>query len=346
MKAKASLSLTLLIPGLLGPLPGMRQSGFPEPRWPALTQLLARAQRHRDAADVDVLHYRLFGYALSETHDYPDAWLSYQIDTGTVAPGAVLRADPVHLRADQQRLVLFDAEHLHITLEEAQALVETFNQLYVADGLRLEAPTPTRWYLHLSKQPELRTTPLARALGRDIDPCLPTGHEAREWRRFLNEVQMLFHDHPVNRAREARGQALINSLWLWGGGRPLAAVAHDWQHIWTADSTVQGLARLNGIRCAQPPVDAHAWLHDVVDGRHLLSLDALQQALAYGDVETWFAQVEQFDRDWCMPLLTALRNGRLRELRLYPVNGTVYCVTRWDMWRFWRRRRSLLGIQE
>ena len=338
------LSLTLLIPGLFGPLPGMGQPGFPEPHWPALTKLLARTQRNHEAGDADALRYRLFGYALSETHDHPDAWLSYQIDTGTVAPGPLLRADPVHLRADQQHLMLFDAAHLHITSEEAQALVAAFNQLYAADGLRLEMPTPLRWYLHLPRQPELRTSPLARAVGHDIDPCLPTGHDAREWRRLINEVQMLFHDHPVNRAREARGQPLINSVWLWGGGRPLTAVSHDWQGIWTSESTLQGLAHLNGIRCSTPPTDATTFLHEALGDRHLLCLDMLQHAVAYADVETWQTQVEQFDRDWCAPLLTALREGHLRELRLYPANGYVYRVTRWDLWRFWRRHRPLMRI--
>jgi hypothetical protein len=304
---------------------------------------LTRAQRNHETADT--LHYRLFGYALAESHDYPDAWLSYLVDTGTVAPGPLLRADPVHLRADQQRLVLFDAEHLHVTHAEAQALAEAFNQLYAADSLRLEAATPQRWYLHLREQPELRTTPLARVLGCDIDPCLPAGHDAREWRCFLNEVQMLFHDHPVNRAREACGQPLINSVWLWGSGRPLAAVAHDWQGVWVADPVLQGLARLNGIRCSQPQADAAMWLHEVLDGRHLVCLDMLQQAVAYGDMETWFAQVERLDREWFTPLLAALRAGRLRALRLYPADGSVYRVKREDLWRFWRRQRLLVGIK-
>ena len=336
------LSLTLLVPGLFGPLPGMDAPGFPEPRWPALAKLLSRAHCRDDAADTESLRYRLFGYALSESHDYPDAWLSYQIDTGTVAPGALLCADPVHLRADQQHLLLFDATHLNITADEAQALVAAFNQHYAADGLRLEAPTPTRWYLHLSEQPELHTTSLLRAMGRDIDKCLPTGPDARAWRQRLNEMQMLFHHHPVNRAREARGQALINSVWLWGGGRPLTAVAHDWQRVWAVDATLLGLAQLNGIRCVHPPTDANAWLHEVVGDRHLVCLDAAQRAVSYGELESWYAQVEQIEADWFVPLLAAVHGGQLRELLLYPSDGHAYRVTRSDLWRFWRRRCPLL----
>ncbi|MFN2309798.1 MAG: hypothetical protein ABR553_08705, partial [Gammaproteobacteria bacterium] len=97
MSAAGPLRLHLLIPGLLGPLPGLGTPGFPTPPRPALARLLARAQRAPEVADTELLRYRLLGHTPSETHDRPDAWLSYRIDTGTDAPGALLRADPVHL---------------------------------------------------------------------------------------------------------------------------------------------------------------------------------------------------------------------------------------------------------
>jgi hypothetical protein len=332
------LRLTLLVPGLLGSTAGAGTGapGAAGPRRTAQQTLLNRARRLPEPADVEALRYRLFGYALSESHDHPDAWLSYQTDTGLVAPGALLRADPVHLRADLSRLLLFDAAQLRIAPEEAQALAETFNRHYAADGLRLEFPLPARGYLHLPRQPDLRTTPLAQAIGRDVDAHLPAGHEARDWHRFLNEVQMLFHDHPVNRAREAHGRPPINSLWLWGGGRPLAAMASGWQHVWCADPVVKGLARLNGIGYSPPPADATAWLREAVGDRHLLCLDDLRQAVAYGDAESWYTQSERLEQVWFAPLLVALRRGRLRELTLYPDDGRKYRVTRWDLWKFWR----------
>jgi len=35
------------------------------------------------------------------------------------------------------------------------------------------------------------------------------------FRAQLNELQMQLHDHPLNQAREARGELPVNSLWLW-----------------------------------------------------------------------------------------------------------------------------------
>ena len=333
----APLKLSLLVPGLLSALPGVNARAVVAQHCSAATRLLSRAQQATEGADADTLHYRLLGYSLSATHDLPDAWLSYQFDTGTVPADALLRADPVHLRADQSRLLLFDAAHLDITADEARELSDAFNRHYATDGLRLEFPTPTRGYLHLDAAPTIRTTSLAQVMGRNVDACLPVGPDARHWHGVLNEVQMLFHDHPVNRARETRGKPLVNGLWLWGGGRPLTAAPSDWQRLWSNDPALRGLAWLNGIASGEPPTHADDWLSNVVDGNHMVCLDALRRAAAYADLEHWLAETQRLERDWFAPLEGALKHGRVRELRLYPDDGCSYRVTRWDMLRFWKR---------
>jgi hypothetical protein len=291
----------------------------------------------------DALSYQLFGYSQSEAHDRPDAWLSYQADTGRVADRAVLRADPVHLRADQRRLVLFDAAHMNIAAAEAEDLAAAFNALYGVEGLHLEAPSPMRWYLHLPEWPDLRTTPLALARGGDIDAVLPAGPDAAPWHRMMNEVQMLFHDHAVNRRREAQGQPLINSLWFWGGGKPIKALPQSLRHVWSDDAVVQGLARLNGLPCDPVPMCAADWLARAGDGRQLLIIDAMEPAVAYADVEGWLTAAQRLEQDWFAPLLRALQTGRLRELEMYPGNGCRYSANGWDLWRIWRPARPLVS---
>ena len=43
------------------------------------------------------------------------------------------------------------------------------------------------------------------AIGAPLRALLPEGPASRTWRRWGNEIEMLLHEHPVNRAREARG---------------------------------------------------------------------------------------------------------------------------------------------
>jgi hypothetical protein len=62
----------------------------------------------------------------------------------------------------------------------------------------------------------------------------PQEDSLREWRRLLNEIQMVWHDHPVNLARAERGEMPINSLWLFGG-------AQGWSSTQALSATYEGL---------------------------------------------------------------------------------------------------------
>lgn len=57
------------------------------------------------------------------------------------------------------------------------------------------------------------------ALGCDLKNMLPTPNV---WQRYLNEAQMLLADLAVNRARAARGELVLNSVWFWGA-EPVAS---------------------------------------------------------------------------------------------------------------------------
>ena len=64
-----------------------------------------------------------------------------------------------------------------------------------------------------------RPPPALAVAGRRLNDWWKQDAETRPWRRLLNEIQMAWHDHPVNEAR-ARGVAPVNALWLYGGARP------------------------------------------------------------------------------------------------------------------------------
>ena len=288
--------LDLLIPGLLGPVPVPPEE---VPPTPVLSRLLGRADRLAvsdrplangpspktdrppavdgpagadrllGAATADPCRtlFHLFGYAPAPERDCPSAPYCRLADHQTDDPGMVpdtfvLHADPVHLRPDRDRLVLFAGSDFAPDRAEADALVALFNQHLGGEGLHLEAPTPARWYLLSEQPPELVTQPLAAVLGRPIAGQLPQGPEARRWARLLNEVQMLFHHSEVNQRREAAGIPTLNGLWLWGGGRPLLPPSGQvgYARVFSADPLARGLARARGIPSASPPADLGAVL--------------------------------------------------------------------------------------
>lgn len=110
---------------------------------------------------------------------------------------------------------------LTFSLAEAEALAATLNASFATEGMRFLTPTPDRWYVHLAAPPQAVFTPLQQAILRDMRQAMPTGAEGKRWSRYLNEVQMLWFEHPVNQQREQQGEPALNSVWFWGETTPL-----------------------------------------------------------------------------------------------------------------------------
>jgi hypothetical protein len=256
-----SSQLTLVVPGLFGPFPAGNEM-LPDPSLPALLGLLrcARPLQNDAAEDPDAWLCARFGITRAPECDWPLAPLLAELELGDAGQDYWLRADPVHLRADRSRLVLFGPEALAIRQEEADALAEGFNALYQPDGLRLYTPTPNRWYLRLAQAPRLSNTPLPDVIGRDIDRHLPRGEDAGPWHARLNEIQMLFHTHGVNERRAEQGQPGINSLWLWGGGRMPASLQAKDAWVCSDDPLTRALARAANVPVLEPDVAPEDWL--------------------------------------------------------------------------------------
>jgi hypothetical protein len=339
---KSVRTMTLVVPGLLGPLPGMDAPAFPRPHAPAAERLLARGRRAGAGAEgYEAVLCGLFGLD-DPVASLPLAALTRLADTGQRDAGWWLRADPVHLRADQSRLILFDDQVLHIQPDECSALLARLESLYGNDeDWHLEAPVPSRWYLRSEQAAGLETTPLPRVIGAHVDPHLPRGPDAARWHRLLNEVQMLFHQASVNAVREADGRPTINSVWFWGGGRLPQVPAAGWRRVWSDDPLAMGLASLAGVERSDVPATARDWLADAGSGTHLVVLDGLTAAVSYGDVEAWVQGVEAIEQAWLAPLADGLAHGGLRELDIQPCNGYRYRVGPGSAWRLWRRPRPL-----
>ncbi|NOX77259.1 MAG: hypothetical protein GXP17_11750, partial [Gammaproteobacteria bacterium] len=229
---------------------------------------------------------------------------------------------------------------LSLSQAEADTLAAEINGFFAQDDWRIEARTPTRWYLHLPGDPHMRTHELAEVRGRAITPYLPKGPQGKQWHRVLNEVQMLFHASPVNAERQARGQPAVNSLWFWGGGlMPTPGSGHRWQ-VWSNEPLGLGLAQLGGNPRAALPDTAQHWLEQPPqEGEHLLMLDEFRESGE--DPQVWQQAMTQWQSQWLEPLLAALRRGDISQLTLYPADGRCFSLTRAGLKRWWRRRRPL-----
>ncbi len=290
---------------------------------PVLASLLRRAER-QEGWPVDTAARLLVRCGCAVDGETPVAPLCCLADGGDLADAYWLRADPVHLAADQDKLYLAaTAEMLEIAPEEAVQLAQEFNALFRADGWQLFPLTATRWYLRCDRAPAIATTPPQAALARDIRPLLPQGADAMAWHTLLNEVQMLFHTSGVNARRAQRSLPAINSLWPWGGGRLPQRCDIPWQRVYADDCMARGLALLGGRPWSPLPAAGGT----VLDG----------EAPALVVLDPRNSDWSQLERDWFVPLRDALRSGRLESLVLHlPGTSTRYRLDRTLLRRWWR----------
>jgi hypothetical protein len=261
-------------------------------------------------------------------------------------PGAQpwARADPVHLRLMRDRLILVPGAALQLQREEADALCDALNR-HFAPRLSLRVVDAERWVAELGEALPIDAQSPLEFAGRDVGLGLQMGAGGSPSHQLLNESQMVLHSHPVNEAREARGEAPVNSFWLWGAGRAPEVKTTRWQSVSANEPIALGLARAAELRHRALPVSAGAWLERAPDeGRHLVVLDALRVPLALSETGQYQEAVAALERDWFAPLLVALREGRLGMVTIHVPDAAeclAYETIRGDLRRFWRRPKAL-----
>ena len=308
-------------------------------RFPALELLLGRGREaHLESRTLE--QWLAEGFDTDEP--LPAGALSAY--SSGIAPGDALwaRADPVHLRLMRDRLVLVPHGAFEITAQEAHALCDALNR-HFAGALELHAPLPHCWCARLDAELGIDAPSPLEMAGRDVNVIVPRSAAAGRYQRLLNEAQMALHEHPVNEAREARGEPAVNSLWLWGSGRLPGTLRSPWSSVLSDDPAIAGLARCAGARQRGLGASAAAWLDRAPEeGRQLAVLDSLREPSALSDAAEYRARLQALERDWFAPLLAALRGGRIGMVTLHvPEAGASFETIRGDLRRFWRRRRAL-----
>jgi len=332
--------IALIIPGLCGPVSDPPVSDFLQDRPVTLDRLMTRSKRSAvTGKEPGASLCRWFGLEPDASGQLPVAPLTLLADTGQAGSAYILRADPVHLRADQSCLRLFDSHTFSITQDETDELVAAFNRFYAETGWLLTAPRPQHWYLSLENVQKLDTLSPAQVAGQDINPCLPEGEASAGWHTVMNEVQMLFHDHPVNTARAQRGEPEINSLWFWGGGVLPGGLQTTVSRVVTDNALAMGLAQQAGIPRMDLPANSHELMALAGDGLTLVFNDGLEWATQYSDVDSWVETLQKLEHDWFAPLLAATRQGTVSSLVIEPCNGNSYMTTRRQQQYFWKRLR-------
>ncbi len=334
------MELTLALPGALLPMEfpaAQRTQLLADSALPALRKLLGRGRSggalHLDTpapgSALECWLARCFAIPAGLNAPYCAA-----LDQAPVAAENCWQVQPVHLHIARDHLVLTDPALLQITPAEAAALHASIEPLFAELQWQLHATQAERWYVQPAAPLQLHAATPAAAIGRNIDIYLPSGSDARPWKRLMNEVQMVWHTHPVNAAREARGELTINSVWLHGGGHHAPVPQQQFDAVHADTLYARALAHASGAEIFaghSAPRLTHA---------RTLQVDAcLQEAWMAQDWYRWREHWQVLEQDFFAPLLFVLDRRILKRLTLVlcgEAQAIEITITPNDLWKFWR----------
>jgi len=238
---------------------------------------------------------------------------------------------PVHIQLARNHLVLADSRRLRLDEADSRALFELAKP-YFDDLLWGDAET---WFMRADGWQGLDAASPDAAMGSNLADWMPAGPTALAFKKLQNEIQMLWHEHPVNEARQQRGLAPVNSFWMWGGASAGPATA--------ANDPVPALA----VATAGPAGTAPSWLAALATPgasaapgtAGAIVLPQLIAAGAGNDWGAWLGAMQQLEHEWFAPLLAALRDGRTTELTLILASREGWTEIRTSkaaLRKFWR----------
>jgi hypothetical protein len=222
-----------------------------------------------------------------------------------------------------------------VTPDESSALAAEAAEIMTAFNATLRVFDPSHWFLSFDTPWPLTTVGYDAALGRSAEQVLPEGDAAARWRKLLTEIQIAWHQHPVNERREAAGVRTINGLWLHGGGVWRELPRRPFESIAAGDAAIQGWALASGVAPssllspdARPTGVAAA----------LIYWPDLHRFAIQGDWDGWLTTLAQFDGELEAQVAHAFGNGFSDVSLVLAGRETVRSVVlkRSDGLRFWR----------
>ena len=243
-------------------------------------------------------------------------------------PGAwIAAADPVHLETRLRELRVRAICPGEIDLRDHDALIESLQAAIGGEEhafVRLDNAS----YVRAREAFAAPDVSAFIADGAVPDRFLPSGPLAGGFHRLQSEVQMLLHEHEVNRRRADRGAPIINSLWIWGGGEAPERREADLPPLFSADPLFAGYWASAGKASA-------SWRGDIAE---CLSGD--------GFVAVMPELPRASSADTLQFLLSNLKRhfdgGQLRKLALFFRDGLTVELSWRNRFRIWRGIASSL----
>lgn len=262
----------------------------------------------------DVANLSVFGYDPRScyTGRSPLEAVSMGVELG---PNDVaFRMNLVTLTPHNGRVYMEDFSAGHIGSEESHQLIKSL-QDQLGDGQFQFYPGVG--YRHLlvwrNGKDTMTATPPHDISGKQVLAYLPKGEGADELISLMNSSQMVLHNHPINKQREARDELPATSIWLWGHGK--SPVLQPYQEkfglsgaVISAVDLMKGIGLCAGLEVINVP-GATGYIDTNYLGKAEAALAALErldfvylhveapdEASHSGSLENKLKAIEDFDR--------------------------------------------------
>lgn len=245
----------------------------------------------------------------------------------------VWHADPVHIAIGRDSLIVQGLADAAPDDVESEALLASANECLRPAGCILRR-AGARWFLHADRAWAMAPPPLSSVLGQPMAIAGAGNGDALRWSRLHNEIQMQWHENPINQARQVRGLPEVNALWLHGGGTLTPRSSLRWTRLQSARADLQGLAAASGAVVAGPD-------DPLIDGTLLVCDDATSSARD-GDWSRWLVAMRTIDRR-----LSAVPQSATLELVLTGWRHVrVWLLHPSDRFRLWRHTALFQAFAE
>lgn len=249
--------------------------------------------------------------------------------TGRAAEGWLAAADPISFELRLRDIVARRIPPRQLAASDLPAFIESAQVLFADKyDMQLECAGDLGY---LQSKKSMPTSPISPTTvhGFGPDAYLPAGDSGRPYHRIHSELQMLFHEHPVNRRRAEQGLPPVNGLWIWGGGALPEKLQHNLPALVSNDPLFRGYWSHFGGDCSPWPGS----LRDCIGATNGMLVVTVPEPGSGAFDEAALAVLDE---------VKALLNYRRVSRFSLIFNNEVLADLRWfDRLKFWRRRSIL-----
>ena len=296
----------------------------------------------------DVANLSVMGYAPAECYTGRSPLEAASIGIDLLPTDVTLRCNLVTLSDAEpyEKKTMVDYCAGDISTKEAAEIIASVQQRFGSDIFSFYAGVSYRHCLVVSNgTTDLGSmTPPHDITDRVIEDYLSDSPNAASLIAMMKESYEFLMDHPVNRARKAKGLRPANSIWLWGEGRKPALDNFKEKFgveggVVSAVDLVKGIGRCAGMRVAEVEnatgyIDtnfegkAHAAVELMKDGCDMvyIHLEAPDECGHRGEMENKVKAIELIDSRVIPIVLDALKDEEDFGIMILPDHPTPLCI--------------------